>query len=48
MHGAEAEQQAEAVQNFFPPRGLIHAAAVGLSQQKRFVARFPPKSSQDV
>ena len=39
MHGAEAERQAEAAQNFFfffflPLWGAIHAAAAGLSQRK--------------
>ena len=34
---------------FFPPLGgAIYAAAAGLSQRKRGLNRFPPKSSQDV
>ena len=33
---------------FFPAGGAIYAASTGLSQQKGGMARFPPKSSQDV
>ena len=42
------EPQAEAGQIFFLLGEAIPAAFVGLSQWKRDVAEFPPKSSQDV
>ena len=41
------EPQAEAGQIFFLLGEAIPAAFVGLSQWKRDVAEFPPKSSQD-
>ena len=45
---AEVERQAEAAHIFFLLGGAIHAAAAGLSWQKRGVADFPPQFSGDV
>ena len=46
MCGAEAEQQAEAVQIFFPLGGAIHAVTAGFLWWKMGMAEFPPKKQQ--